>query len=71
MVFADVDEVQHALAAGAVTLHAKVRCRIHKTIARTASSMQKVVETTPGRMLLYEILPQHPNVSFEGWSTAR
>ena len=26
----------------------------------------QVVETTPGRLLLYEILPHHPNVSFQG-----
>jgi DNA-directed RNA polymerase subunit beta' len=25
-----------------------------------------MVETTPGRMLIYGILPQHPNVTFEG-----
>ena len=26
----------------------------------------QVVETTPGRLLLYEILPHHPNVTFQG-----
>src|SRR3954462_3498516 len=65
MVFGDVDEVHHALAAGSVTLHAKVRCRIHKTI-HDGEIVQKVVETTPGRLLIYEILPQDPNVTFEG-----
>ena len=65
MVFGDVDEVHHALAAGSVTLHAKVRCRIHKTI-HDGEIVQKIVETTPGRLLIYEILPQDPNVTFEG-----
>ena len=26
----------------------------------------ELVETTPGRLLLYEILPHHPNITFEG-----
>ena len=25
----------------------------------------QLVETTPGRLLLYEILPQHANVTFQ------
>ena len=68
MVFADLDEVQQALTAGVVSLHAKIKCRIFKMRQRTASG-----EPAPegGRdharagMLLYEILPQHPNVSFD------
>ena len=47
---------------GVVTLHAKVRCRIY-TIEDDGEIVPKVVETTPGRLLLYEILPQHPNIT--------
>ena len=65
MVFGDVNEVHQALAAGVVAPHARIRCRIHK-IGADGELYPKVVETTPGRMMLYEILPHHVNVSFEG-----
>ena len=65
MIFGDVKEVQHALAAGVVSLHAKVKCRIH-TVDQEGELHPKLVETTPGRLLLYEILPHHHNVTFQG-----
>src|SRR3712207_3779042 len=65
MVFGDVNEVQHALTAGSVSLHAKVKCRVFK-MGQDGELRPQLVETTPGRLLLYEILPHHPNVSFEG-----
>ena len=64
MVFGDVAEVQHALSAGAVSLHSKIRCRIDK-VEPDGETVSKVVETTPGRALLYEILPRSPVISFE------
>ena len=65
MVFGDVAEVQHALTAGVVSLHAKVKCRIFK-MDDDGELKPQVVETTPGRLLLYEILPHHPNITFQG-----
>ena len=65
MAFRDVNEVQHALASGVVSLHAKIRCRIH-SMGHDGEMHRQLVETTPGRMLLYEILPQHANVTFAG-----
>ncbi len=65
MVFGDVNEVQQALTAGVVSLHAKVKCRIVK-MHDDGELKPQVVETTPGRLLLYEILPHHPNVTFQG-----
>ncbi|MFO1046616.1 MAG: DNA-directed RNA polymerase subunit beta' [Geminicoccaceae bacterium] len=65
MVFGDVAEVQQALTAGAVSLHAKVKCRIVK-MHEDGELRPQVVETTPGRLLLYEIMPHHPNVTFQG-----
>ena len=63
-VFGDVDEVQHALAAGFVSMHSKIRCRITEATGHEELS-SRVVETTPGRMLLFEILPKHPSLSFD------
>src|SRR3712207_7559009 len=47
MVFGDVNEVQHALTAGSVSLHAKVKCRVFK-MAPDGELRPQLVETTPG-----------------------
>ena len=63
MVFADMGEVDHALNSGAVSLHAKVKARLDLVDAEGIHSDQ-VVETTPGRLQLYQLLPRHKNVPF-------
>ncbi|MFQ5984651.1 MAG: DNA-directed RNA polymerase subunit beta' [Alphaproteobacteria bacterium] len=63
MVFTDVGEVQHALETGAVSLHAKIKCR-HKTMDEDGEPVTRLVETTPGRMLLSEIVPRHKAMDF-------
>jgi DNA-directed RNA polymerase subunit beta' len=64
MLFGGVAEIQHALAAGVVTLHSRIRARVD-VLDSDGDLRSKVVETTPGRMMLYEILPQHRMISFE------
>jgi DNA-directed RNA polymerase subunit beta' len=49
---------------GSVTLHAHVRCRITRK-DEEGNDITQTVETTPGRMLLCDILPDHPAVKFE------
>ncbi len=61
MAFTDVGEIQQALDTGAVALHAKIRARYH-TVDDKGDPTTSIVETTPGRMLISEILPRHPNV---------
>ena len=63
MVFTDEAEIEHALNAGAVTLHAKVKARYH-TVDENGDPLIHTVETTPGRMILANILPRHPKVPF-------
>ena len=63
MVFADVGEIEHALHAGALHLHARIRARFDGVDGDGAPS-STVVETTPGRMLLSQILPRHPRIGF-------
>ena len=58
-----VGEIQQALDAKAVTLHAKIKCR-YKTVDENGKPITVRVETTPGRMLLSEMLPRHPKVPF-------
>ncbi len=63
MAFSDVAEIQHALHHGTVSLHAKVRAR-YRTIDAEGKPVMSVVNTTPGRMLLSEVLPRNINVPF-------
>ncbi len=64
MTFAGTDELFHALANGIVGLHAKVHCRV-TTVGEDDVATAHRIETTPGRLLIYEILPKHRNVSFD------
>ncbi|MEO0799489.1 MAG: DNA-directed RNA polymerase subunit beta' [Pseudomonadota bacterium] len=64
MLFGSVSEVRHALEAGAVSLHAKVKGRFTGVDAE-GNPERKVYETTPGRLLLGELLPQQAGISFE------
>ncbi|MBD26048.1 MAG: DNA-directed RNA polymerase subunit beta' [Candidatus Marinimicrobia bacterium] len=64
MMFGSVAEIEHALQAGAVSLHARVKAR-YATIDENNKPVTTVVETTPGRMLLATELPRHPFVPFD------
>ena len=61
MAFANVGEIQHALDEGVVSLHARVKAR-YIGVDEDGKRTSQIVETTPGRMLLSEILPRHPSV---------
>jgi DNA-directed RNA polymerase subunit beta' len=63
LVFSTISEIRHALETGAVSLHARVKARIMRTNTE-GKRVRQVVETTPGRMLLSEVLPDHKNVPF-------
>ncbi len=63
MAFSDIGELEQALAGGHVTLHAKIKAR-YRTVDSEGNPVSLVVDTTPGRMLISEILPRHPNVPF-------
>ncbi|TCP40503.1 DNA-directed RNA polymerase subunit beta' [Rhodovulum marinum] len=64
MAFADVDEVQHALDAGEVHLHARVTARI-KQIDEHGNEVLKRYETTPGRVRLGALLPLNAKAPFD------
>ncbi len=63
MMFSGVGEIHQALDNDAVSLHAKVTCR-YRTVDADGNEFVERVETTPGRMLLSELLPRHPKVPF-------
>ncbi len=64
MTFASVSEIEHACESGALHLHARIKARYH-TVDAESNPVTEVVDTTPGRMLLSEILPRHPRISFD------
>src|SRR6187401_634770 len=64
MLFGNVAEIHHALDAKVVTLHAKIKGRF-VTVDEKGKRVSRIYETTPGRMLLGELLPRHPMVSYD------
>ncbi len=55
--FGQIGEIEHALFAKAVTLHSKIRAR-YETVDRGGNNIRLQVVTTPGRMLIAQILPK-------------
>ena len=64
MMISDMVEVHQALQAKAVTLHTKIISRVPQTNEAGEQVMQRF-ETTPGRMLLGECLPNNHKVPFD------
>jgi len=63
MAFADVTEVQQALDNKVVTLHSKIKCRF-RSLDENGKPKVEVVSSTPGRMLISELLPRNPQLTF-------
>ena len=63
MVFKDAAEVQHALDTGVLSMHAKIHGR-YRTFDAEGNSVIERVETTPGRMIIGELLPKQPETPF-------
>ncbi|WP_116133222.1 DNA-directed RNA polymerase subunit beta' [Tropicimonas sp. IMCC34043] len=64
MVFSGLDEVEHALNAGEVHMHARITCRVTQ-IDDHGQEVQKRYETTPGRVRLGALLPKNAKAPFE------
>jgi DNA-directed RNA polymerase subunit beta' len=63
MVFSSIGEIEYALENKVVSLHAKVKARYYQTQS-DGSKKAIIVDTTPGRMILSQILPNHPEIDF-------
>ncbi|MDA4843874.1 DNA-directed RNA polymerase subunit beta' [Hoeflea poritis] len=64
MIFADMGELHHALENKVVTLHAKIKGRF-KTVDEEGNEVSLIHDTTPGRMIIGELLPRNVNVPFD------
>jgi DNA-directed RNA polymerase subunit beta' len=61
--FGTMGEIEHALQAGVLKLHSKIRSRF-KTVDSQGKPIVQRVATTPGRMLIAQVLPKHQAVPF-------
>jgi DNA-directed RNA polymerase subunit beta' len=64
MIFATPEEVEHALTAGEVHLHARITARV-KQIDHEGQEVWQRFETTPGRVRLGALLPLNAKAPFE------
>ena len=64
MVFGSIEEVEHALTAGVVHLHAKIKARV-KQIDETGNEVFKRFDTTPGRLRLGALLPLNAKAPYD------
>ena len=63
-VYSDIGEIEHALAAGTVTLHTKVKGRAW-TYNEKGERVSKIFDTTPGRLFLGQLLPENVKIPFD------
>jgi DNA-directed RNA polymerase subunit beta' len=61
MAFSNIEEVRRAYEAGSAELHARVKVRIHESVANDEGELESscsVKDTTIGRALLWDIVPK-------------
>jgi DNA-directed RNA polymerase subunit beta' len=63
-VFGEMAEIEHALHAKVVDLHTRIKYRWNG-IDEKGEPVQRWYETTPGRVMLGEVLPKNPKVPFD------
>ena len=64
MVFSSMAELSYALDNKIVTYHSKIKAR-YLGVDLDGNPIAKIYETTPGRMIISQLLPKRPGVSFD------
>ncbi len=64
MAFGNMGELHHALENGVITVHSKVRGRF-RSVDELGNPTSEIHETTPGRLMIAELLPKHFEVPFD------
>jgi DNA-directed RNA polymerase subunit beta' len=64
MIFSSISEIEFALQEKAIHLHTKIQARV-PFYQEDGNVIYKRVETTPGRMILGQLLPKSPKISYE------
>ncbi len=64
MFISSIGELEQALDRGVLSLHAKIKAR-YDGYNQEGLSCIRTVSTTPGRLLLAQVLPKSPHIPFE------
>ncbi|WP_375647384.1 DNA-directed RNA polymerase subunit beta' [Bartonella sp. CR84HXZ] len=64
MAFSDIGELHYALENKVVTLHTKIKGRV-KNMGKDGKEVSKLYDTTPGRLIIGELLPRNSDISFD------
>ncbi len=63
-IFGNLADIDHALAQKAITLHTKIKYR-WEGVDENGEKILRWFDTTPGRVVLGEVMPRHPKASFD------
>lgn len=64
MIFSDIGEIEAAMNAGVLSPNAKIMCR-RPVVDIDGNISHKIIETTPGRVMVYELIPNDIKLSFD------
>ncbi len=64
MIFSDMAEIEHALYNKVLTIHTKIKFR-SEMLNVEGKVITSIVDTTVGRLIIGQLLPQNPNISFK------
>ncbi|NMM46745.1 DNA-directed RNA polymerase subunit beta' [Rhodospirillaceae bacterium KN72] len=56
-------EIDHAMETKAISLHSRIKS-IYETVDEDGNTIRQRVVSTPGRMMLAQIMPKHPHLPF-------
>ncbi len=62
--FGKLSDLEHAIAEKVISLHTKIKYRWFGT-DESGRQVSKLYDTTPGRVMLSQVLPKNPRVSFD------
>jgi DNA-directed RNA polymerase subunit beta' len=62
--FGDMSEIEHALQQKSITLHSKIKYR-WRGVDSEGKRVRVWFDTTPGRVILGQVLPSNPKISFD------
>ncbi|MDC0865051.1 DNA-directed RNA polymerase subunit beta' [Rickettsiaceae bacterium] len=64
MVFSDIKEIEFALFEKVLTIHTKIKYRT-KLLNSSGEFVETIIDTTPGRVILSQLLPCSDNIDFK------
>ena len=64
MAFATIGEIEQAIFGGFINLHTKIQARF-EVVKDDGTRVVEVIDTTPGRMMIANLLPKNPNIKLD------